>query len=155
MGDEQQRLLLEAGVPSHKIIIGHSCGTADHAYHTHILDRGSYLGFDRFGIGMIQPDEERVKSLLVLLAEQREKQIVVSHDSVWCWRGEPIPAQLLAAMDDPKIFNPCHFHDSIAPQLLAGGASEAQLHTMLVENPRRFFGGVTPLGTSVRRRLRS
>ena len=32
-----------------------------------ILDRGSYLGFDRFGIEPLQPDEARVAALLALL----------------------------------------------------------------------------------------
>jgi phosphotriesterase-related protein len=146
MGDEQQRLLIEAGVSPHKIIIGHSCGTTDHDYHLNILDHGSYLGFDRFGIDILQPDEDRVKGLLALLKKNREQQLVVSHDSVWCWRGEPIPAALMEDLDDGAIFNPTHFHDTIVPKLLEGGATEAQIKVMLVDNPRRFFAYEIPGG---------
>jgi phosphotriesterase-related protein len=146
MGDEQQRLLIEAGVEPHKIIIGHSCGSTDHEYHMNILEQGSYLGFDRFGIDVLQPDAERVSSLLALLHKDKEQQVVISHDSVWCWRGEPIPADLMASMDDGAIFNPTHFHDTIIPQLLAGGATQSQIDTMLVDNPRRFFAGTIPEG---------
>ncbi len=145
MGDEQQRVLLEAGVPAHKIIIGHSCGSSDHAYHMGILERGSYLGFDRFGLDIVHPDDERVASLLALLQKQREQQLVVSHDSVWCWRGEPIPAELMAQLDDGVTFNPTHFHDHIIPRLKQAGVSQAQIDTMLVENPRRFFSGEVPV----------
>ena len=33
VGDLQQELLTGAGVPSQRIVIGHSCGTSDHEYH--------------------------------------------------------------------------------------------------------------------------
>ncbi|MCZ6829798.1 MAG: phosphotriesterase-related protein [Gammaproteobacteria bacterium] len=144
MGDEQQRLLLEAGVPAHKIIIGHSCGTSDHDYHLHILDQGSYLGFDRFGLNILYPDDERVRSLVALLQKQREQQLVVSHDSVWCWRGEPIPPEVMATLDDGVTFNPTHFHDTIIPRLLQAGVTQAQIDAMLVDNPHRFFAGQAP-----------
>ena len=145
LGDEQQEILTSLGVPAHRIVIGHSCGSADHAYHMKILAGGSYLGFDRFGILVLQDDEVRVRSLLKLLAAGKEKQIVVSHDSVWCWRGEPIPDE-----DDPRlaelmaIWTPSHFFERIVPRLKAGGATDSQITTMLEENPRRFFAGELP-----------
>jgi phosphotriesterase-related protein len=141
-GDQQQTILVESGVPAHRIIIGHSCGSADHGYHMQILERGSYLGFDRFGIVVLQDDEVRIRSLLALLAKGRSSQIVISHDSVWCWRGEPIPDE-----NDPNlaallsIWTPTHFFERIVPKLKAGGATDAQLTQMLEENPRRFFAG--------------
>jgi len=142
MGEEQQAFLLEKGVAAHKIIIGHSCGTQDHDYHMNILGKGSYLGFDRFGLDILFPDEQRIDSLVALLAKRQENRIVVSHDSVWCTRGEPFPAELLAAVDTDKLFNPTHFHRNIIPQLLARGVTRAQIDTMLIDNPRRFFAGV-------------
>lgn len=41
MGEEQQAFLMEKGVPAHKIIIGHSCGSHDHDYH--MRDRKSVV----------------------------------------------------------------------------------------------------------------
>ena len=141
MGREQQDFLVEKGVPPHRIIIGHSCGSSDHDYHLDILVHGSYLGFDRFGLDMLVPDEQRVLSLTALLQKQRERQIVISHDSVWCTRGQPFPADLLAAVDPEVLFNPTHFHRNIVPRLLQGGVTQGQIDTMLVDNPRRFFAG--------------
>lgn len=143
MGQEQQDFLLGKGVPAHRIIVGHSCGSTDHDYHMSILDKGSYLGFDRFGLDVLHPDEQRVQSLLALLQKQQERGIVVSHDSVWCTRGAPFPEDMLAAMDPEILFNPTHFHRNIIPRLLAGGATQEQIDTMLVDNPRRFFAGET------------
>jgi phosphotriesterase-related protein len=140
LGDEQQRILTEAGVPAHRIVIGHSCGSADHDYHRKLVAGGSYLGFDRFGLEMLQPDAVRINSLLALLAEGAASRIVVSHDSVWCWRGQPIPnteafAELLGQ------WTPSHFFEHILPRLREGGATEEQIETMLVHNPRRLFAG--------------
>ena len=121
-------------------MIGHSCGTSDHAYHMRIAERGSYLGFDRFGLDMLHPDAERVASILRLLRAGRGRQVVVSHDSVWCWRGEPIPSrEILTQME--KVWNPTHFLTRIVPKLREGGASEADIEALLVDNPRRFFAG--------------
>lgn len=140
MGDEQQKILTSLGVPAHRIVVGHSCGTSDHDYHLRIARGGSYLGFDRFGLDILHPDAERVKSLLALLSAGAGDRVVVSHDSVWCWRGMPFP--------DPAILkglqqtnHPGHFHREIIPRLKEGGASDEQIRTLLVDNPRRFFAG--------------
>jgi phosphotriesterase-related protein len=143
MGREQQQFFVGRGVAAHKIIIGHSCGSADHDYHMDILEQGSYLGFDRFGLDILVPDEQRVQALVALLKKQREAQVVVSHDSVWCTRGEPFPLEMMDAMDPDKLFDPTHFHRNIIPQLLAAGIEQRQIDTMLIENPRRFFSGET------------
>ncbi len=139
-GDDQQAFLVGRGVPAHRIVIGHSCGTGDTAYHTKIARGGSYLGFDRFGLDLLQPDDERVAALVRLIDAGHGRQIVVSHDSVWCWKGLPFPdpAQL-AQME--KVWNPSHFLTRIAPRLRDAGASDAQVEALLVDNPRRFFAG--------------
>jgi phosphotriesterase-related protein len=141
MGVVQQKFLTGKGVPAHRIIIGHSCGSTDHDYHIDILDRGSYLGFDRFGLDVLLPDEQRIQSLVALLKKNWEPRIVVSHDSVWCTRGTPFPEEMLALMDPEVLFNPTHFHRNIIPRLLEEGVSREQIDTLLVANPRRFFRG--------------
>lgn len=139
MGDDQQAILTAAGVPAHRIIIGHSCGSDDHDYHMRIARGGSYLGFDRFGIELLFPDEKRIASLVALIRAGAGDRAVVSHDSVWCWRGEPIPAALLANAGD--LFDPTHFSRNIVPKLREAGISEQEIDRLLVENPRRFFEG--------------
>jgi len=141
MGIEQQAFLLERGVPAHRIIIGHSCGSVDHDYHLKILAGGSYLGFDRFGLDFFVTDEQRVDALLALLQKRKERQIVVSHDSVWCTRGTPFPAALFESADVDMLFDPTHFHRNIVPALLRGGATQGQVDSLLIDNPRRFFAG--------------
>ena len=143
LGREQQKILTDAGVPAHRIIIGHSCGTDDHDYHMDIVHGGSYLGFDRFGLEILQPDARRIASLLKVLKKGAASRVVISHDSVWCWRGQPVPnTEAFAEM--LHEWTPSHFFKSIVPKLLAGGATPEQIETMLVENPRRFFSDETP-----------
>ncbi len=139
MGPDQQKFLTDQGVPAHRIIIGHCCGTSDHDYHMKIVRGGSYLGFDRFGLDIIHPDTERVSSLLKLIKKGATSRVVVSHDTVWCWRGEPIERKVLDEIE--KVWTPSHFTTRIVPKLLAGGATKEDIDTLLVHNPRRFFEG--------------
>ncbi|NNL66599.1 MAG: phosphotriesterase [Myxococcales bacterium] len=138
-GDLQQQVLTGGGVPAHRIVIGHSCGTSDTAYHQKIARGGSYLGFDRFGLDVLHPDAERVAALARLVKGGAGDRIVVSHDSVWCWGGQPIPPEAQAGM--AETWNPSHFSQRIVPQLIEAGVTQAQVDTLLVDNPRRFFEG--------------
>jgi phosphotriesterase-related protein len=139
MGPDQQKFLTDLGVPAHRIIIGHCCGTSDHEYHMAIARGGSYLGFDRFGLDVIHPDDERVASLLALIKRGAGSRVVVSHDTVWCWRGQPIERKLLDEIE--KVWTPSHFTRRIVPRLLDGGATKSDIDRLLVDNPRRFFAG--------------
>ena len=142
LGDEQQRILVELGVPAHRINIGHSCGSDDTDYHKTILNGGSYMGFDRFGLEFLQPDEVRIASMLKLVKEGYARQLVVSHDSVWCWRGQPVPNP-----DDPgiqamlEVWRPSHFFARIVPRLKDAGVTDEQIQLFVTENPRRLFAG--------------
>jgi len=140
MGDVQQRILVEEGVAPHRIVIGHSCGSSDHDYHLAIARGGSYLGFDRFGLEMLQPDAQRVASMVKLIEAGAGDRLVVSHDSVWCWRGMPVPdPSLQRAMEE--VWNPLHFTRRIAPRLREAGVADDAIEALLVANPRRFFRG--------------
>ncbi len=140
LGDQQQAILKEQGVAEHRIIIGHSCGSTDHDYHMRIVSEGSYIGFDRIGVSALVPDEERVRGIMALIDKGKTAQIIVSHDSVWCWRGGQVPSPEIKAHMD-AMFNPCHFHDDIIPMLKSMGANDRQIEMLLVDNPRRFFSG--------------
>jgi phosphotriesterase-related protein len=138
MGREQLAILTAEGVDPRRVVIGHSCGSADLRYHTDLLDTGAFLGFDRFGLELLQPDRLRLAALIGLLGVGFEKQIVLSHDTVWCWRGRPmpIPVETLAPKWDPR-----HVFRNIVPALRDAGVAQAKIDAMLIENPRRYFAG--------------
>jgi phosphotriesterase-related protein len=133
LGDVQQRILGEAGVPASRIIVGHSCGSTDFDYHQGILQGGSYLGFDRFGMENAIPDEVRVASLTKLLKAGWADRLFVSHDSVW-YLGDSGPGAT-------QNWQPGNFFTRIVPMLKSGGVTDEQIRTMLEVNPRRFFEG--------------
>ncbi len=138
MGREQLAILTEEGVDPRRVIIGHSCGSADLRYHVDLLDRGVYLGFDRFGLEMLHPDRLRLAALIGLLGIGFERQIVLSHDTVWCWRGRPlpVPVEQLAPKWDPR-----HVLQHIVPALREAGVGQAKIDAMLIDNPRSYFEG--------------
>jgi phosphotriesterase-related protein len=137
LGDQQLDYLTSHGVPANRIVIGHCCGSSDHHYHMDLIGKGAYIGFDRFGIESIRPDEGRAESLLQIIRAGGTKGVVISHDSVWCMRGEMIPANMAAAMSEA----PLRFERQIVPKLLAAGAAKQDIDAMLVDNPRRYFAG--------------
>jgi phosphotriesterase-related protein len=137
VGEHQQQVLIEAGVEPSNVVIGHSCGSSDHAYHRRIADGGSFLGFDRFGLEVLHPDSARVEALVALVDSGPGDQIVVSHDSVWCWQGQPFPKAFDDQLDE--MFDPTHFDRVIVPMLIEAGLDQGQLDALVIDNPRRFF----------------
>ena len=142
-GHEQIDLVTGEGVSPERLVVGHSDGIDDPDYHRSLAERGAFVGFDRFGITVILPDEVRVKNVLKLARAGHTRRILLSHDSIVCWQGRPVPfayrhEDLLAMLPD---WRPTSILTKIVPQLLAGGLSEADVATILVDNPRRFFAG--------------
>src|SRR3990172_7762165 len=66
MGREQLDIFAAEGVDLRHVIVGHSCGSAGLHYHVDLLDRGAYLGFDRFGLDILHPDRLRIAALIGL-----------------------------------------------------------------------------------------
>lgn len=136
-GDILLAKLAAQGIPAHRIIIGHSCGSPDKSYHRRIVDGGAYIGFDRFGLEMIQSDDVRVDSMDTLIRDGFAEQLIVSHDCGFCQRGQAVP-------DVDLHDNPMHFTRNVAPKLRARGITQAALDRILRDNPRRFFDGTLP-----------
>jgi phosphotriesterase-related protein len=137
MGREQLDIFASEGVDLKHVIVGHSCGTADLRYHVDLLDRGAYLGFDRFGLEILQPDRLRTAALIGLIGIGFHQKIVLSHDTVWCWRGRPlqIPSGVV------PNWNPTHIFKNIIPALREAGVSQAKVDDLVIHNPRRYFAG--------------
>jgi phosphotriesterase-related protein len=147
-GMEQIALLTGEGVPAHRILVGHSDGRDDHAYHRSLADAGSYVGFDRFGIESLISDERRIESVVALVESGYTRSLCLSHDATCAaWLGRPIfggrmvvtPEMLSAAMPN---WESTHLFKRIIPRLLDRGVTQADIETLLVSNPRRYFEGV-------------
>ncbi|GGC02825.1 phosphotriesterase [Novosphingobium endophyticum] len=146
LGREQQAALLGHGVPPNRIVIGHSCNTADHGYHRAVVEAGSYIGFDRFGYELAGSDVGRMDALVRLMRSGATECIVISNDACFCWAQNEEPAALreMLAAEYEKRWNPLRISDVIIPALKARGVSDAEIHTLMVENPRRYFSDAPP-----------
>lgn len=133
LGEEQQQMFAQNGLPAHRALIGHSCGTNDHDYHWRLVEGGTYVGFDRFGLEMINSDANRARSMLRLIERGASSRLLVAHDTVWCWFGRPFPPN--------PTWRPSRFCQDVVPMLKEGGATDAHIDEILVENPRRYFAG--------------
>lgn len=142
LGDVQLSLLKSLGVPAHRIIVGHCCGSRDHGYHMGLVGAGAYVGFDRFGVEDICSDADRTASLLEMLGAGAGQHMIISHDSVWCLRGQMLSPERAARL--AKTHTPLRFEQHIAPQLRAAGVEQSEIDRLLTDNPRRYFLGETP-----------
>lgn len=140
MGVEQATLLTGEGVDPKKIMIGHMCCSSNLEYHLAVLDKGVSLGFDRFGIEFLYPDRLRTACLVGLLAIGCADRIMLAHDYVARWLGRPfeLPDFVQALIAN---WSYSHVFKNIIPQIRKAGVTEEQVSKMLVDNPRRLFGG--------------
>jgi phosphotriesterase-related protein len=143
MGPEQARFLIELGVDPSKIIIGHMCGNLDTSYHKKVLDQGVRIGFDRFGIQVLVGapfDHDRVSTLMTLLDDGYEDQILLSHDSIMVWKGRA-PVMNEQVQQIMGNWQPAHIFENILPALRGKGITEIQLDKMLGSNAVALFNG--------------
>ena len=132
-----QEIFRGEGVDLGAVVIGHSGDTADLGYLRQVIDNGSYLGMDRFGLDVLLPSDQRVATVAALAGQGFADRLVLSHDAS-ChidWFPPGVREQIA------PNWHYTHLHDEVLPALLAAGVTGQQLTTMLVDNPRRYFGG--------------
>ena len=134
-GLDQQRVFAEEGVDLSRVVIGHSGDTTDVDYLEELIARGSYLGMDRFGIDVMLSFEDRVNTVARMCERGHAGKMVLSHDAA-CF-NDWLPERALPAI--LPNWHYLHIHNDVIPALLKRGVTEAQIHTMLVENPRAIF----------------
>ncbi len=130
-----QKVLRDRGVDLSQVVIGHSGDTTDLDYLRRLVDAGSYLGMDRFGLDFLLPGDERLATVAALAAEGLAERMVLAHDAS-ChidWLQPGVREQVL------PNWHYTHLHDDVLPALREAGVTEQQLTTMLVDNPRRYF----------------
>lgn len=143
MGPEQAKFLLELGAEPKRTMIGHMSDNLDLDYQEAALKQGVYVSWDRMGLQGLAGcpmEAQRYPVLNELIKRGWTKQLMLSHDSITAWLGRPlaIPEAALPLVAD---WRPDHIFNKVVPALLAGGASQADIDTILKDNPRRLFAG--------------
>jgi phosphotriesterase-related protein len=136
-GLEQQRIFREEGVDLGRVVIGHSGDSTDLDYLERLVDAGSYIGMDRFGIDIQLPTEERTATVAALCERGYADRMVLSQDfGVWMdWFG--FPWDQVGQIQPNWHFT--HVIDDVVPALRERGVSDEQIDQMLAGNPRAIF----------------
>jgi phosphotriesterase-related protein len=134
-GLRAQEILRRQGVDLSTVVIGHSGDTADLDYLHELIDNGSYVGMDRFGLDTLLPADQRVSTVAKLAEEGLADRMVLSHDAS-CHIDWFPPGVLERATPN---WHYAYIHEAVLPALRLAGVTEEQITTMLVDNPRRYF----------------
>jgi phosphotriesterase-related protein len=140
VGEQQVRILEEEGVDLSRVYIGHSNDDTDMDYLLGLLNRGAWLGLDRYPGGRVAgtPDwEKRTEIAYKLIEAGFCHRIMLSHDY-------SVPKARLGAavQEERRRANPDGYNfilRRVLPRLKELGASDQDIHQITVENPRRFF----------------
>ena len=136
-GLEVKRVLCdEEGVDPRAVVLGHSGDSTDADHLSQLADAGFVLGMDRFGINLDTTFEARADILVEMCRRGYAEQMVLSQDAS-CYIDWVDP--------DVMAFLPqwhyTHLFEDVFPYLLEHGVTQEQIDTMLVDVPRRVFGG--------------
>lgn len=124
-------VLRDEGADLSRVVIGHSGDSRDLDYLMRLADSGCLLGMDRFGIGVPPSLEWRSDTIAALCERGYAGSMVLSHDAACYIDWYP--------HDDETAGHYTYIHDEVLPALAERGVSAAQIETMLVGNPRRYF----------------
>ena len=141
-GLDQQKIFAEEGVDLSRVVIGHCGDTNDIDYLQALLDQGSILGMDRFGIDGYLNTEQRVEVVAELCRRGHASQLVLSHDASCYidWIEGEVP---LAPLPN---WHYLHISQDVVPALLQMGVTDGQIDEMLIETPHRFLDSVNKGG---------
>ena len=134
-GLDQQRIFDEEGVDLTRVVIGHCGDTNDLDYLQQLLDAGSILGMDRFGIDGYLTTDQRVEVVAKLCEMGYAQQLVLSHDASCYidWIEGEVPLTPL------PNWHYLHISKDVIPALLEAGVSTEQIDTMLIDTPKQFL----------------
>lgn len=134
-GTEQQAVFRQEGVDLGRVVIGHCGDTTDLDYLRRLMDAGSYIGMDRFGLDLMLPFEDRVATVVALCEQGYAGRMVLSHDASCFTHNFDVDAKQKLL---PQ-WRYTHVHDEVLPALLERGVTQEQIDQMLIHNPRRIL----------------
>lgn len=134
-GLDQQAFFKETGVDLARTVIGHSGDSTDLDYLRRLMDAGSYIGMDRFGLTWFLSDEERTETIVRLCELGYAERMTMSHDAAY-FSVNSEPSYRAKALPD---WNHTLIPKKIIPRLKEAGVTDQQINRMIVENPRNIF----------------
>lgn len=139
-GDAIMDIFDGAGVRPERVILGHSGDTGDLDYLERMLDRGCYLGMDRFGHCAVSRSlEDRVATIAALCERGHADKLLLSHDLA-VYFGVFGAWEAFLAQPQPDV-EFTFIHDTVVPALERAGLTPETVRSMLVENTAAALAG--------------
>lgn len=129
-GLAQLELLTGAGLPPHRISVGHQDLLDDPAAHRELAASGAYVAFDTVGKESYQSDTTRLRLLLALVEAGHADRVLLSCD---------ISRHAYLRSEGGQGYG--HLFRSFLPRVRAAGADEDLIDLMTRRNPLRFLTG--------------
>ena len=134
-GRDALRVLSEEGIDPKRVMLAHCGDTADLDYLEEMAASGALLGMDRFGLDILLPFEERVRTVAAMCERGHADKVILSQDASCFtdWFAPGLREQLA------PNWHYLHVVNDVIPALRERGVSESQIDQMMRENPRVFF----------------
>jgi len=136
-GIEQQEYFAARGVDLQHVVIGHCGDSTDLDYLRQLMDNGSPIGMDRFGMDIMAEADDRIDTVVRLCELGYADRLTLSHD-----------ASFFSVNMEPSVRNrimPNWHHryisDTVLPEMRRRGVSDDTIEQIMVGNPARILAG--------------
>jgi phosphotriesterase-related protein len=140
-GPRQVEIFEEEGVDLERVQIAHCGDTDDVEYIQGLIDKGVYVGLDRYGLEMYLPIEKRNATAAELLRRGHADRVMISQD--FCATIDWFPPEAAEAFEGQgaiRNWSMTLVFDEVVPALRELGVmDDAVFHTVFVENPKRWL----------------
>lgn len=135
----QQDIFEAEGVDLHRVLIGHFREGDPLDYAENVMRRGSYIGIDQMNFNAHHL-AFNLDTIVELVRRGWANQLMLSHDAVICYNHSRWSDWDHSHYINHAADSLCYLKCTVVPMLLDRGLTENQIHTIFVENPKRFFG---------------
>jgi phosphotriesterase-related protein len=140
-GPRQVEIFEQEGVDLARVQIAHCGDTDDVGYIEQLIDRGVYVGLDRYGLEMFLPIGKRNATAAELLRRGHAERLMISQD--YCATIDWFPVEAEAVFESQgaiRNWSMTLVFDEVVPTLREQGVLDEQtFNTVFVENPRRWL----------------
>jgi phosphotriesterase-related protein len=140
-GPKQVDIFEQEGVDLGRVQIAHCGDTDDVDYIEALIDRGVYVGLDRYGLEMFLPIDKRNATAAELLRRGHAERLMISQD--FCATIDWFPpeaAEVFEGQGAIRNWSMTLVFDEVVPWLREQGVmDDAVFDTIFVENPKRWL----------------
>ncbi|HEX8119991.1 MAG TPA: hypothetical protein VF549_01890 [Solirubrobacteraceae bacterium] len=134
-GLDALRVLDEEDIDPRRVMLAHCGDSTDLDYLEKLAGSGALLGFDRFGLNILLPFDDRVNTVVAMCERGHADKMILSQDAN-CF-SDWFPPGLHEQVTPDWHF--LHILQDVVPALLERGVSQDDVDKMLRHNPRDFF----------------